>query len=591
MTSRSAVLRQMLVATTLLVAAASARAEDEIPAPPWADEYFARQDTRQYLLDAEAYLKDHSDSPYAPNVAFEAMMVASVDERTEPFDAMRRRLLFDYPKSLQASYVLSTFDAEKYAEFLQSDLSLDVLRDPVATERRLEGISTASRKWGDEIFQDDDVLLKVAIVAQRHDDYRLTTTCEKSLVEKKGNVAEVAAIVFERGAAIPAKLARLAARKDDDRQALLARQLLFMSLTAEEQRDPETLRIGMADLIRASEWSDVLTAADEYLALSPDDCRVRYWRAWALCCLDRRLEALDAARELQQKFPDDPWAQAIAPMIEGLNAPEATLDGVMALKEYVLQREGDIRGVEAWLEVHHEGHEFNGYVAGNAKGKYVEAIVQIDKSVVFAYRMSDQGVALYLAGDPAIQLADTGAFPALKVKVDEATRHISSNLGIASKDKEIMAAVNDAAGELAKLVRDRDMVESIVARLQASGSLLLPIQISPSEVAIQVATPCLSEPIDGITKIQILADQEKYRTEFEKAGELSLRVYVPTTEDYEFTPPSWPDLPKTKCAKLEASTLIRGLAVVLKAYEQAWPTSQSADVKAAALPTPSLEFE
>ncbi len=560
-------------------------AEDEIPAPPWADEYYARQDLRQYLLDAEAYLKAHPDSPYAPRLAFEAMMTASIENKNAPFNAMRRRLLFDHPDSFEASYVLSAFDAKSYAKFLEDDLDLDVLADFTASERRLEGIAAAWKRWGKAIFEDDDVILKVAIIAQRHGYYRLATPCEQALKDKNGDMEEVAPILLDRALGNVEKLAQLSTLEKDNKKAKLTRQLLFAGLTPDERRSTEVLRIGVKDLLREKSWERALAAIDELLAIAPDDCAATYWRAWTLFALQRNEESQSVAKSLLERHADDAWAKAAAPLIEGLESREKTIDSFVALKDLLLSQQGALHGLETLVQLTYEDHPCEAYVAVRFSDQHLQFVLRIDGEMIVAYRSDAKESALYCAGDPAIQTAEVpGILPIPKLKVDPAVVdkwNFNFNLDFGEMSPENLAVLKETRNEIGKLFADRAALEACFSKRQQQGVLHFPIELGPSRATVRIINVSIDEPLIDITEAVATAQPNSWRIAVDKQGQGKADIRIATAADFEFTPPKWPELPIAKSPKFEASALVRSAASVVKVFEQLSQDSDEAEAETA----------
>jgi hypothetical protein len=561
----------LALAAALLVLDGQAVGEDGTPTPPWADEYFARQDTRQYLIDAEAFLQANADSPYAPVVAFEAMMVASIHEREDVLEAMRGKLLFDHPESLQSQFVFSTLDAAKYAEFLEDDLDFDVLADSEACERRLAGIAAAYQKWKEEIFKDSTVALKVAIIAQRHGDYRLATVCERELTAKKeGDTAEIAAILFTRGISNADKLAQLSTRASDDKKARIVRRLLFHGLSAEERRDPAMQAIALADFMRESQWSEALVIANEYIVAKPNDCRARYWRAWALSGQCKNEEALLAAKSLQTDFPDDPWARAATTLIEGIESQQATLDSYLALKEFFAARPGQLRSLEAWGQFPTGGHNIEAYIAGSIEDHHLEAVLKLDSNVVFAYRTSNSKSALFSLGDSTIQAANApGHIPFPKLKIGDVDLHgidVNYEMAVSTKEVDTRAAFQDAKKELDKLVVDRETMEVLFLRTQVRGQLGLPVKFEDDGALIRVATACMDQPGSEVRELKVVAAEDGYRASIDLPDGIAFRFHLATSSDHKFNPPAWPDIPVREQDEIDIAALIRSGATLWQAF-------------------------
>lgn len=561
------------------------RAEEEIPAPPWADEYFGRQDLRQYLIDAEAYLAAHPDSPYAPRLAFEAMMTASIENKNAPFNAMRRRLLFDHPESFEATYVLSAFDAKSYAKFLEDDLDLDVLADFTASERRLEGIAAAWKRWGNAVFDDDDVILKVAIIAQRHGYYRLATPCEQALKDRHGDMEDVAPILLDRALSNVEKLSQLSALEKDNKKAKLARQLLFAGLTPDERRSADVLRIGVQDLLREKSWERALAAIDELLAIAPDDCAATYWRAWTLFALQQNEESLTVAKSLLEKHADDAWARAAARLIEGLESREKTIDSFVALKDLLLSQQGDLHGLETRVQLDYEDHPCEAYVAARFSDQYLQFVLQIDGEMIVAYRSDEKDSALYCKGDPAIQVADVpGMLPIPKIKVDSAAYdkwNYNFDLDFGELTAENMAVLKSSRNEIAKLFADRAALEICYEKRQQQGILHFPVDVDLSGASLRYTGISIDAPEAEPTVIVATAAPTHWHITLTEEGKTLLDGSVATTSDYAYEPPKWPDLPIAKSPKFEASALVRSAASVVKVIEQLSQDSDDAEAETA----------
>jgi tetratricopeptide (TPR) repeat protein len=564
----------MALAAAFLAVALPAPAEEVAAPPPWAEDYIARQETVRYFSDVDDYLRLQPESPYASMIAFEAMMLASEEGRPHFVDGMQRRLLFEYPNSFQTAYLLSSFDAKTYAKLYAEGLDVSVAADAVASEQRLEAISAALKRWGPKVFADADVSLKVGLLAQRHQSYRLATLCEDSWKSQKGDAAKVAAILLDRQASSVDKVRSLAKLDKSDKQARIAREFLFVGLRPEERAEADALKIVLKDLVYDKQWELSNSIIDELLALNPDDSQAKYWRTWILLGMERPEDAMAAAKTLQESSPDDPWATAAGVLVDSFAQREATIDSFVLLKDFCEARIEEIQGLESNLHFEWESRTIHCYTAIRTKPQHLELVVKCDDKIVIAFRADEQEVAYHIGGTSAVHVAAVPIeAPIPIVKVDRSLSEKKWQFRFDAKISDIKqdnyAKLRGTMNELRKLVADRQALTWFYDDRARDGRVFVPVTINAEGIQARCLSMSIDEPSAVWESVDVAVLPGEFRLSAIEMEQGSLDLRLATGSNFVYSNPSWPDLPIIRTEEFEFATFFRDAAESIGSLQRA----------------------
>jgi hypothetical protein len=573
---------RLMVVMALTVLAPLARAQDEAPAAPWGDDYFARQDLLRFLVDADAFLTSQPESPLGPQLAMEQLMAASIENKSEPFNAMRRKLLFEYPDSLQGKYLLSTFDADSYGTFLEQDLDLDVIADRKASELRVRGMEAAYARWGEDVFKDSKVAMRIAFLARRHEKTALAEVGQRLLAERTEKSAPVAALLFDQATDDLEKLAKLNDKDLDEDMAKLARELVLASLGDQERVMPEALEMALQEAMRDLDWVRVLSLADQLLAVAPDNCRARYWRCWALVGHNRIYDAQTEARAIVAEHPDDAWAAPAELLAKAIAPIEESIDRCVAAYQPAASVARRIYAVEMLMNARMVDDPAEVYVAIRPSGPYVEFSAKYEGAVLLAYRTDHEQSDFYLQSRNVTQ---RGKRPAeLSVVILDwlmpAQLFFMKTVGEPLKYDE--ASLQTAFRKLLTAVdlSDRELCAKAILAGRQKGMLPLPPEVVFTATTLRILEPSIESPDVVARSVQLQADLEKVTVRyFTKTNRQLIEARFATTEDFSFSSPQWPEAPTVEVESLGGPDSIAAWAEFMSAVGRASAKKKTANRK------------
>jgi hypothetical protein len=394
-------------------------------AAPQLETFQESGDFAAFIAQANAFLRDHADSPRAPRVAMDLLMFATLTGRDELADHARAALVVDYTTSAPGLFVLTTIkDVDAHAEFLENriDAELEALTPQRAT--KLINAYTAA----------------VAYYRRRSETYPVRLPYAVKLVVlareagKEADVAAMARRALTGGQATDEERAWAAICMEPgtpplERVMLLqpyagvtaarAMQKFYLGKLTDAQRDrPEVLRLRAQNHLDEAEYAKALPLIEKLLAAKPAAAalpELLYWRSLALAATGPRGEAVKQLRELAEQHPGTAWAAGAPPLAEAIENLDQNISAHTDLLLTIVGRlKKGLGSYELSLTDDGEGKNISKILLAGVVGHWVEVQVYRGDKVLLAYRASDTDGALYADADRTIyHYKQSGAVPAL----------------------------------------------------------------------------------------------------------------------------------------------------------------------------------
>jgi hypothetical protein len=556
---------------------ASVKPASEPPCPRPAD-FLARNQADEYIEQAQAYLKNHTTRNDAPMVAHDLMMVATAERKKDLADKMKERLLLEYPQSFYTYYLLLTMSNDsgpgpsnggaECARLLKEIIAK--ADDPFSAEFNDKLVKTMQRCWahfGERLLNDDELLLNLALLMRVGGQEEAARWHKDKLLKKEDKcrkIAEIALGDWSDKASILLKLHDLKKPELTD----LYRRYFLSQLTPEQKRSPEMQKVAIADLLEQQEFEKALGLLEEPSSKIADP-QLLYWRAW---CRHTQGDAPGAMRDLAQieeKYPESPWKPLAGQMADRIKGWDANLDqyaqGILdALSK--IRAEG-IEMLETTMRYQKEdGKAIDFYLSLAPRDGLLEVVISQSGKMTFGYATHAHDSKLYFDGEAAIhEFAQSGFYPDFKYQIN---RDPDGKYGFNfnANTSESPAAL---AG-LAKPLQDSELFKTKADILELVKPALKggwqPAQASNAagEKVYRWVRPKIDQPTEECWQYAIAQSGEIRRVAGESVQCNSLRYG--RQGSFQFSPPSWPDLPLARHEKMEATTMFRMLGAVASLF-------------------------
>ena len=392
----------------------------EVKAPLF-EEYLPGGRVAAYLKDAQAFLGANPQSPYAPRVSHDLLIVGTALGNDELMTEARRRLLLDYTGSAQAGYLATTFaKAEDFRAFL---VDAPGPAGELACARKFcRAVKLAFRRFGAEFLDDSDFRVRCYLHANTAGDAPLMKAVFPELrrqLAENGEKEPVLGILLNEELTNLDRLRRLHALLEAEESVDLEFYMDFYAadLTEEERSSPEIAKILAERAIWGSGGQQALALLDTLPKAIRSDPKYLVLRAKVLWGGER---GEDALRDLKKAAEGKgAWAETaidFADGVDGWNERRATLvESILAASKSFSK---EISGLDAEIIVfktEDDGKKLNysAYLGIIPDKNLLQVHVREGDKVKFAYRTDAKSSGLYLSGwEKVMRFATSGPVPA-----------------------------------------------------------------------------------------------------------------------------------------------------------------------------------
>ena len=519
---------------------------------PMAEEYLSGGRISAYKEDARAYLEKNPKAPLSPRLAHDLFMVATITGNEQVAKEARRALLFDYPSSLQANYLLSSLgtDEKKLREILIEEADRVSEAKPGFPARFCRCILLALRIHGAKLLADNALRLRVLLLAEAAGVTNLRQAAREPLqgfAKENGDQAEVATAVLSDKPTLE-KLA--AVHKLNGSDALFSESFYLSRLNEEERKNPQVTEL-LAERAIFGKNKDFAAGIAHLENLPPEiqsTSRLSFWRAKALIALDRSDEAEAALAKIQG---NDAWAKAARSLGDGLQHAKGRRNALSkAILAAVETFSKDIEAIR--LEANYQSKENDKqldsiaklYLGISTRTNALEVQFRRGDTLVFAYRTDANSSALYSHERKKIlRFASSGAVPmpsfSLKRDPEDGTFNFNFGAGMGSSVEQV-ANQGERLLDNPYLATPAGLGILLRYTLTQKGAWLPP----PSSMG-EVTTHSIRfvEPYDPEEKFLSIGVSSKGRLRAIRFGNWNVHSIRYGSSSLLANSPAWPDLP------------------------------------------------
>ena len=564
-------------ATVVLVVAAllpSARGGERADPPfPMPEPYLGNRDPDGYAKAAGKFLDEHADSPYAPRVAFDLLMVATVYRNQALAEKVRSQLLLLKPSSLHAAYLRSTMkEAKDYREILSAEMDKRVDRMPRALAALFaRALRAGLGQFGPKLLDDDPFLLKCCLLAADAGDAELGKHLRAHLDSKDlaASFRPVVAVCLAKDKGAADKAVALHALAEDATAALLVRYFLG-KLPEAERSAPRLRRIMAESLLTRAKYRDALATLAK-LPPEQETAQTLFWRASCHVALRETAKALDLLAQLQTKHPDSPWRPVARQYAAAVKDMGRNLDACgTALFDAVTQIKRGVKAFEAELEYRpskQATRAIRAYVGVLTGKESVEVLVRDNDVVILALRVSKQGTTFYDGQEPVIyHFTRGGALPTPKFDLrrnPDGTYNLSTGAVLSTSFGQ--AAKSGGAFLDSPVLASQEAVEELLAyTARTHGWVPLPAVLAKGVATYEWVKPSPRRPELHRVAYSIREDNTFASAQF--AAFRTVRLRYSTDEPFPLAPPPWPKLKTVTKDQFDPTLFMRLMMNLVRRY-------------------------
>ena len=525
--------------------AASAFAATDYPRP---EPYLEHGDPAGYAQAVMDFLERHPDSNFAPRVAFDLLMVATVFQNQPHAQKMQRLFVLDYPQSLQARYFRSTFaNAGDYRQLL-SRLLDEFSREPSPAfpEQFTQGLGAALDDFGDQLLDDADFLLKSAylleaageVAGQKDLLVRLTP-----MLDRNDDLADIAALAADSQKSISEKAVELH-NASSNKTALFLRDLFLFQMTKDEREEPGIRQVAAEASIEARRFADAL-ALLERQSLTEHGDKIIFQRAWSHAALGQADQAQDLLAQLEADYPGSPWlvpGRALKDAQEQYDSRlEAFTDALISSAAAFAELDA-FEGTLLYTPVPTSA-PITAYVAMNLGKNSFETHLRRAEALELAYRTAPEGSMLYIGGADVLRRAsEPGPMPSFTVDLRRDARggfefNLSGNL---INDLDDLVRNNRSLLE-SPFLTTREGVEELLNYSVQSGYLLGKVEQTDGQTTLTLLRPDARDP-ESMTSGSFQLNEAGQLVGL-AIGDVEVRnMRHGESDSMTFSPPEWPPL-------------------------------------------------
>ena len=154
---------------------------------PFYEDYLKDSDFRGFIEEANEYIADKPDSPEAPRLAYDLMMVGKAASDAQTVRKATSLLLFNYTKSLPTLNFISSFEkgSTRLTELLKSKIEEADLGSKDFAVSFCRVILFVARVHGPELLKDKSLRLMCHLLAEKAEVREITSSTTKTIKESE----------------------------------------------------------------------------------------------------------------------------------------------------------------------------------------------------------------------------------------------------------------------------------------------------------------------------------------------------------------------------------------------------------------------
>lgn len=535
-----------------------------------------------YVQTADAWLAEHADSPYAPRVLMDMLMVATAAQQPEFADSIRARLLLVYPGSLPGRYVGTSFkDAEAYGKFLDRLLEKRFKTASVGFARQFTTLMAAGTKfYGSGVLVSEPFALKVALLARDAGDSAVAgTALAKARPEVDGptEITQIMDVCFGGPDGPVRQVQAIHALPGKTALAGEVEQYLVAKMDADQRSAPAMKRLRAELALAGRQFPEALELL-ESLPTDQIDARTLCLRAWGHAALRQNDKVSALAEQAMQIDRDSPWSKLAGQLVELANGSEKNLDEHSAdLMPALESLERGASAVALRLEITpaESSNKAPMQIDLLMADKRFEVQCEQGGKLLLAYRTTDKQAAIYNAGESTIyQFSEGGFLPAPEFKLQERPGG-GYNFNLIWKITHSGQPLKMALGELLAnpILSSREGVRRLLGSNIQRGSFPIPVGGQDKKRYAWV-TPRMDRPELERTEYAIGPD---HRLLWVRGARAKLTVLGYGPEVIPEVAPAWPEARIIQRAKMDGGSFLRLIQSFMSLSTEAGEGSDAGD--------------
>jgi hypothetical protein len=527
---------------------------------PFYEEYLKESDFRGFIDDAKVFLSKNPDSPKAPRLAHDFMMVGKAINDIETVKQATSMLLFDYTKSLPSLNYISSFDkgSPRLTELLKRKAQEGDLSSKKFAVAFSRAILLIARAQGPELLKDESLRLRTFLLSQKAEIEEITSTSLKllsGLEKKNSNFSKTVEVVLNKESAL-GKIKQLATISGQDAKFC---QNFYLAQLSKEQASSEEMilfRIKQAIFSQNPQPKVALKLFDSLPNARRQDPNIQFLLATSLHFNDDTKTAISVLKKITSSTEGtgQAWKDISESYSDGLqfleNRKTVLEDSIgKAFQNYSQEIEAFF--IKAIFNSE-SGEDYVAYIGFSKITPFLEIQLYKGKEIQMAYRTS-KGKSSILAPNSkeVISFMSTGAIPVPRLGISREieTGSFSYNFNLnfgssfeefVSKSSEIMdnSYVSTARGRsvlLSHILNSKVIWLGVASNV--NGGTSLPI-FSYSQTEENTSQSSLTFDLKGNLKSAQIGNFSLPNLSFGKSKVL---------EEL----PTWPDFPVIKKEKFD----------------------------------------
>jgi tetratricopeptide (TPR) repeat protein len=546
---------------------------------PVMEQYVAAGNLSAFLRDASRFLDVHYDSPFAPRVALDVLVLGVINNDTVTVQRAQAMLVMDYAQTPQGTFALTTFaDAGEYRQFLS--LLLDDTMDDITSGlagKFTRAVRGGVRQFGEGLLADPAFALKCVLLARDAQDKQIGDLAFKQFKAavakdpaRKG-LKTVGEICLADNRGRPEKVLLLHAMMRTP-EARTFERLLLGKMSTQELASPRLAGVVAESRLRAGRFADAL-ALLEKVPVPRDPAKrtaaLPYRKAWCYAAMGQNDKARALLTQLAKDSPKDPLAKSAAVLAGSLRQIDQNLesyaDALLAVAAGL--RDAGPQVVEGTVSYEREdGVTLSSYVAV-AAGELFETSIRRGEQMVLGYSSDKTRCRVYREGWTAIhEYGEPGLLPVPALAIErkpDGSYALNAGFGVKPFGEDVTKALADLLN--GKELSNRQAVLDLLRAQVRRGWFPTAVQ----EVAGGARTYTWVAPrVDGAglgeTWYTISADGRLLRVVSDRLRVQAIRYG--RAGSFDPAPPPWPAVKVRTHAKLDTSAILELFPAVVELF-------------------------
>ena len=536
---------------------------------PVFERFLKNGDIAGYAHAAQDYIRAHPDSEFTPRVALDLLMLAQLNDKTAIVEDMSAKLLLDYLETVQGTYFGSTYSTvEDYRSRLTKLLDQHI-QTPTAgfPKKYRRALMFGSKKFGNDVFSDNDFLLKSAFVVAASGDSELQRTLLDSFMnrgKKDDKLHAIAALATDETKSLPERVVGLHSESEEPTAGFL-RDLLILSLSKSEKDSPALRQVIAESLLEQRKFQAAL-AILEQLPTDKNGDKILFQRLWCYAVTGDMKQVAALQARLDKEFPNSSWHEHGLQLSRSAEIAGKNLGlYVDALRTVVATAKNDFAELEASLSFENKklGKTYTAYLAFANTLNLFEFQLRTGDDLAVAYKSTATDSMFFTKDEPAIRRFLQSGFlfsPVINVaRTQDNLFNINGSFAFQQFGKSQRNSSLDSP-----YLNDPESIKAMIQNSLYTGVLLGEVSQSPAGRTFSFFRPKVQKP--EINEWRIVVSNDNRIVSVQSANLNLHDVRYGSANSIKFAPPAWPTLKVVTEEKFNASILFKIVAKVMEVF-------------------------